>query len=58
MQLSAKRRAQLKLQGKYIGYVRQLRPRQKAEVKRLLEKKGIETAVKRARRLARDTRGA
>jgi hypothetical protein len=32
--------------------MRQLKPRQKAEVKRVREMKGIETAVKRARRLA------
>jgi len=50
--LSPKRRAQLKLQGRYIGYIRQLRPKQKAEVKRIRERKGMESAIQRARRLA------
>src|SRR6267142_1267389 len=49
LKLSPKRRAQLKLQGKYMGYLRNLRPKQKAEVKKLLEKKGMMTAIARAK---------
>ena len=33
LKLSPKRRAQLKLHGRYLGYVRQLKPRQKTKVK-------------------------
>jgi len=51
LKLSPKRRAQLKLQGQYIGYMRQLKPKQKAEVKRLRERKGMRAAVTRARLL-------
>src|SRR5262244_271049 len=50
--LSPKRRAQLKLQGMYIGYIRQLKPRQKAEVKRILERGGMQVAIRKARTLA------
>jgi len=53
LRLSPKRRAQLKLQGLYIGYVRQLGPKQKVEVKKLLEKKGMGAAIARAKGLAR-----
>src|SRR2546426_1169518 len=49
--LSPKRRAQLKLQGQYIGYIRQLKPRQKKELKRLFKKNGMEAAIRQARRL-------
>src|SRR3989442_10613896 len=52
MRLSPKRRAQLKLQGKYIGYVRQLKPKQRGEVKTLLVKKGMRVAIQKAMRLA------
>ena len=51
LNLSPKRRAQLKLQGQYIGYIRQLRPRQKAEVKKLLERKGALLAIRKAQQL-------
>ena len=49
LELSAKRKAQLKLQGQYMGYMRQLKPKQKAEVKALKEKKGFEAAIKKAK---------
>lgn len=49
LKLSAKRKAQLKLQGQYMGYMRQLKPRQKAEVKALKEKQGFEAALKKAK---------
>ena len=51
LNLSPKRRAQLKLQGQYIGYVRQLKARQKAAVKELREKKGVRVAIARARKM-------
>ena len=38
----------LRLHGRYLGYIRQLKPRQKAEVKAMREKKGVQTAIKRA----------
>jgi hypothetical protein len=50
--LTTKRRAQLKLQGQYMGYMRQLKPAQKARVKAVKEKKGFEAAIKMARKLA------
>ena len=42
----------LRLHGKYIGYLRHLKPRQKAEVRALRAKKGIRAAIARARKLA------
>ncbi len=51
LKLSPKRRAQLKLQGQYIGYVRQLKARERAEVRALLEKKGMRVAIAKARKL-------
>jgi hypothetical protein len=53
MSISPKRRAQLKLQGAYMGYMRQLGPRQKAKVKAVKEKKGFEAAINEARKLTR-----
>jgi hypothetical protein len=49
LRISPKRRAQLKLQGAYMGYMRQLRPRQKVRVKAVKERRGIEAAIKLAR---------
>jgi len=51
--LSPKRRTQLKLQGKYMGYLRGLKPKQKAEVRRLRERKGMRAAIGRANRGSR-----
>jgi hypothetical protein len=50
--LTPKRRAQLKLQGAYMGYIRQLKPTQKARVKAVKAKRGFEAAIRMARRLA------
>ena len=50
--LSAKARATMVLQGRYMGYMRQLKPRQKAQVRRIRETKGVRTAIARARELA------
>ncbi len=52
MTLSPKARASLVLQGRYMGYMRQLRPRQKAQVRRIKETKGVRAAIQRARKLA------
>ena len=52
LKLSPKRRTELKLQGQYMGYLRNLRPRQKAQVKALREKKGIRVATAMAKRIA------
>jgi hypothetical protein len=51
VRITAKRRAQLKLQGAYMGYVRQLKPAQKAKVKATKEKRGFEAAIRVAKRL-------
>lgn len=51
--LSPKQRAALKLQGRYMGFVRQLGPRQKAEVRKIRERKGVLAAIQRAEHLAR-----
>ena len=50
--ISPKRRAQLKLQGRYMGFMRQLKPAQKLRVKAVKEKRGYEAAIRVARRLA------
>lgn len=53
LKLSPKRRATLKLQGSYMGYMRQLKPGQKKRVKQVKENKGFEAAIAVARRLAK-----
>lgn len=50
--LSAKARASLVLQGRYMGYMRQLKPRQKAQVRKIREAKGVRVAIQRAKRFA------
>ena len=49
---SAKARASLKLQGRYMGYMRQLKPAQKAQVRKIKQTKGVRAAIARARQLA------
>jgi hypothetical protein len=51
--ISAQQRQALKLQGKYMGTMRGLRPRQRAQVKKIRAKKGIRAAIAEARRLGR-----
>jgi hypothetical protein len=51
LRLSPERRRALKLQGQYIGHLRNLRPRQKAQVKALREAKGMAAAIALARKL-------
>jgi hypothetical protein len=52
LKLSPRRRAALKLQGAYMGFMRQLGPRQKARVKALKAAKGFPAAIALAKRLA------
>jgi hypothetical protein len=54
--LSAARRAALKQQGRYMGYLRTLKSRQKAQVKALRSTKGVRAAISLAKRLAREAR--
>ena len=42
----------LRLHGRYLGYMRQLKSRAKEEVRALRAKKGVKAAIKRAKRLA------
>ena len=53
LKLTAKRRAELKLQGAYMGYLRQLKARHKAEVRALRAKKGYPAAIALAKRIAK-----
>src|SRR5712664_3067622 len=50
--LSTKARASMVLQGRYMGYMRQLKPRQKAQVRKIREVQGVRVAIRRARVLA------
>lgn len=56
LRLSPARRASLKLQDQDIGYMRSLKPRQKARVKALRAAKGVRAAINLARRVARAAR--
>ncbi len=58
LNLSPRRKAQLKLQGKYMGYVRQLRPKQKEAVRKVLETSGMNAAIARARKLMSGSKAA
>ncbi len=49
---SPQRLAALKLQGQYMGYIRNLGPRQKARVKTVRVAKGIDAAIRLAKQLA------
>jgi hypothetical protein len=50
--LSPARLKALRLHGKYLGYLRHLKPRAKAKVRALRAKKGVRAAIARARKLA------
>ena len=52
MRLTPARRRALKLHGRYLGYIRQLNPRQRAEIRGLRAKKGVRAAIAKARKLA------
>ena len=49
--LSAKARASMVLQGRYMGYMRQLKPRQKAQVRKVREATGVRSAISTARQM-------
>ena len=53
LKLSAERRAALKLQGEYMGFLRGLKPRQRSQVKALRAAKGLSRAAALAKKLAR-----
>jgi hypothetical protein len=53
LHLTPARRAQLELQGQYIGHMRMLPPRQQAAVKAMRVKKGMRPAIALAKRLGK-----
>lgn len=53
LKLSRARRAALKTQGQYIGYLRGLKPRQRARVKAQTAAKGVMAGLALAKRLAK-----
>jgi hypothetical protein len=53
VRLSPKARASLVLQGRYMGFMRQLKPRQKAQVRRVREVRGVVAAIAAAKRTLR-----
>jgi hypothetical protein len=53
LRLSPARRASLKLQGQYMGYLRGLKSRQKARVKALRASQGVHAALRLARKLGK-----
>lgn len=52
LRLSPARRAALKVQGQYMGYLRGLKPKEKARVKATRQARGVQAAVAMAKRLA------
>ena len=52
LRLSPARRAALKVQGQYMGYLRGLKPREKARVKATRQARGVQAAVAMAKKLA------
>jgi len=48
LKMSPKVRALRRLQGKYMGYVRRLKPAEKARVRAVREKQGMEPAIRMA----------
>ena len=56
--ISPQRRRELKLQGRYIGYLRQLRPRERADIQKVRTRRGIEAAIRKARQMAHQKRAA
>lgn len=51
--ISPKVRALRRLQGKYMGYVRRLKPAEKARVREVREKQGMQAAIKLAASLGK-----
>ena len=56
--LSARARASLVLQGRYMGYMRQLEPRKKAQVRKIRKAKGVRAAIQRAREMRGSRHGS
>ena len=52
LKLSPKRRAALRLHGRYLGHIRLLKPAQKAKVKATRAAKGYDAAIGLAKRMA------
>ena len=52
IQMSPRVHALRQLQGKYMGYVRRLKPAEKARVRAVREKQGIEAAIRLAKSVA------
>ena len=52
LRLSPALRSALRLQGQYMGHLRTLKPRQKAQVKALRATKGVRPAISLAKKLA------
>ena len=50
----SKPRASLFLQGRYMGFMRQLKPRLKAQVRKVKEAKGVRAAIVKAKGLAQN----
>jgi hypothetical protein len=53
VRLSPKARVSLVLQGRYMGHLRHLKPRQKAQIRKIREAKGVRAAIATAKVLAR-----
>ncbi|HEY6066973.1 MAG TPA: hypothetical protein VIY96_12520 [Thermoanaerobaculia bacterium] len=53
--ISPKVRALRRLQGKYMGYVRRLKPAEKAKVRAVREKQGMQAAIRLATSLAKSS---
>jgi hypothetical protein len=51
--ISAKRRAAMRVQGRYMGAIRTLSAAQRAQVKKLRAAKGVDAAIALAKRLVR-----
>jgi len=51
--LSPRTRASLVLQGRYMGYMRQLKPTEKARIRKIRETKGVRAAISSARQASR-----
>lgn len=56
--LSAQARSRLRLQGKYMGYVRRLTAAQKADVRKVRQEKGWQAAIRMATKLAKRGSGS
>ena len=55
VKISPKVRALRRLQGKYMGYVRRLKPAEKARVREVREKQGMQAAIRLASSLGTKT---